>query len=63
VRAELTRGVTAFADELAALGGHEREEALARLSTLVGALVLARATEGAAISDEILSAAREALTS
>jgi TetR/AcrR family transcriptional repressor of nem operon len=61
VRAELIRGVHAFADELMRLGGHERDEALARLSTLVGALVLARATEGDPLSDEILAAARGAL--
>ncbi|CAM5247311.1 hypothetical protein SCYAM73S_00472 [Streptomyces cyaneofuscatus] len=40
----------------------EDEDGLARLSTLVGALVLARATKGSPISEEILTAAREALT-
>jgi TetR/AcrR family transcriptional repressor of nem operon len=61
VRAELTAGVNGFADGIAALGGHDRDKALARMSMLVGALVLSRATEGAPVSDEILSAARAAL--
>jgi TetR/AcrR family transcriptional repressor of nem operon len=61
VRVELTAGVSSFADGIATLGGHERDEALARLATMVGALVLARATEGAPVSDEILAAARAAL--
>jgi TetR/AcrR family transcriptional regulator, transcriptional repressor for nem operon len=39
----------------------DRREALAQFSTLVGAVVLARATAGAEISDEILRAAREQL--
>lgn len=38
-----------------------REEALADVALLVGALVLSRATKGQPISDEVLSAAREAL--
>jgi TetR/AcrR family transcriptional repressor of nem operon len=38
-----------------------REEVLATLSMLVGALQLARATEGHAISDEFLAAARKSL--
>jgi TetR/AcrR family transcriptional regulator, transcriptional repressor for nem operon len=61
VRAELTAGVNGFADGIAALGGHDRDKALARMSMLVGALVLSRATEGAPVSDEILSAARAEL--
>ncbi|CAD5912042.1 MULTISPECIES: TetR/AcrR family transcriptional regulator [unclassified Streptomyces] len=40
----------------------EDEDGLSRLSTLVGALVLARATKGSPVSEEILTAAREALT-
>ena len=39
-----------------------REEALADVALLVGALVLARATKGHAVSDEVLMAARKALT-
>ena len=38
-----------------------REEALASIAMLVGALVLSRATKGNAISDELLSSARAAL--
>jgi TetR/AcrR family transcriptional repressor of nem operon len=40
-------------------GAHER--ALLRLSTMVGALMLARATRGSAISDELLQAGREGI--
>jgi TetR/AcrR family transcriptional repressor of nem operon len=39
----------------------DRREAMAQFSTLVGALILARATAGAHVSDEILHAAREHL--
>jgi TetR/AcrR family transcriptional regulator, transcriptional repressor for nem operon len=39
----------------------DRRRALAQLSTLVGALLLARATAGSPLSEEILAAAREAL--
>ena len=38
-----------------------REEVLATPSLLVGALVLARATEGQTISEEFLSSARKVL--
>jgi TetR/AcrR family transcriptional repressor of nem operon len=38
-----------------------RERALAELSTLVGAMILARATGGSALSDDIMSAARQSL--
>jgi len=37
----------------------DRSVALAQLSTMVGALVLARATKGHALSNEIMAAARE----
>lgn len=37
--------------------GERREDALAQLSTMVGALVLARATKGEPISDEVLKGA------
>ena len=39
----------------------DREGALADLATMVGALILARATEGKPISDEFLTAARRRL--
>lgn len=38
-----------------------RDEALVQISTMVGALVLARATNGQAVSDELLSAVRAKL--
>jgi TetR/AcrR family transcriptional repressor of nem operon len=41
--------------------GTDRREALAEFSTMVGALLLARATAGHIISDELLNAARERL--
>jgi TetR/AcrR family transcriptional repressor of nem operon len=40
---------------------HHREDALADFSTMVGALILARATAGQSISDEFLVAARQRL--
>ena len=42
--------------------GERRRAALADFATLAGALMLARATEGAPLSSEILAAARERLT-
>jgi len=51
-------GVQEFADWLATDG---EDDGLARLSTLVGAILLARATQGAPLSDELLTAARQAL--
>jgi TetR/AcrR family transcriptional repressor of nem operon len=41
--------------------GADRADALARLSQLVGAMVLARAVKDDALSDEIMAAARTAL--
>ena len=52
------QGARDFAEALAT----EDQDGLARLSTLVGALTLARATKGTPISEEILDAARAALT-
>ena len=37
------------------------EQAVVQMATLVGAMVLARATQGSELSDEILSAARRSL--
>ncbi|MCX2182698.1 TetR/AcrR family transcriptional regulator [Streptomyces sp. SKN60] len=54
-----TEGVREFADWLTS---DDREDGLARLSTLIGALVLSRATRDSPLSEEILTAAREALT-
>ena len=53
-----TEGVGDFAEWLAT----EDQDGIARLCTMVGALVLARATKGSPLSEEILTAAREALT-
>jgi TetR/AcrR family transcriptional repressor of nem operon len=50
-------GVRGFAAWLAADG---QDDALVQLSTMVGALVLARSTEGTDLSDRFLNAAREA---
>ncbi|MGX1507074.1 UNVERIFIED_CONTAM: TetR/AcrR family transcriptional repressor of nem operon [Streptomyces graminofaciens] len=51
-------GVRAFADALAT----EDEDGLTRLCTMLGALVLARATRDSPLSEEILTTARAALT-
>ena len=65
VRASFVRGVRAFADGVEALDAdgtpEHRAESLARLSMLMGALALSRATEGDPISDEIVAAVRDAL--
>ncbi|MDH2430592.1 TetR family transcriptional regulator [Sphaerisporangium sp. TRM90804] len=57
-RAPYAEGVREFARWLS--GG--REEDLATVCTLVGALVLARATAGSELSDQILAAARGAVS-
>jgi TetR/AcrR family transcriptional repressor of nem operon len=51
-------GVGDFAEWLAT----EDEDGVTRLCTMLGALVLARATKGSPLSEEILTAARAALT-
>ncbi|WP_327673271.1 MULTISPECIES: TetR family transcriptional regulator [unclassified Streptomyces] len=51
-------GVADFAGFLA----DDDQDGLARLSTLFGALVLSRATKGSPLSEQILAAARVALT-
>ncbi|MEU4694840.1 TetR family transcriptional regulator [Actinoplanes sp. NPDC023714] len=56
-RRAYARGVEAFATHL----GRPGEPDLAALSTMVGALILARATAGTDLSDRILAAARDAL--
>ncbi|MEU7069954.1 TetR/AcrR family transcriptional regulator [Streptomyces narbonensis] len=52
-----TQGVGDFADFLAA----KDQDGITRLCTMLGALVLSRATNGTPLSDEILTAARTAL--
>jgi TetR/AcrR family transcriptional regulator, transcriptional repressor for nem operon len=66
VRAAFASGVDALMSifvELQQTGdsGADRRQALAEFSTMVGALLLARATAGHKISDELLNAARERL--
>jgi TetR/AcrR family transcriptional regulator, transcriptional repressor for nem operon len=66
LRAAFRSGTEQLVDVLSSLqksgdSATDRSEALAQFSTLVGAVVLARATAGAEISDEILRAARAQL--
>jgi TetR/AcrR family transcriptional repressor of nem operon len=67
VRKAFAAGVERMIERLRPLLGRRgkpaaREEALADVALLVGALVLARATKGHPVSDEVLLAARKALT-
>jgi TetR/AcrR family transcriptional repressor of nem operon len=65
VRAAYLAGVRRLADTLAALipniNKARRREALATLATLIGAIILARATKGSPLSREILGSARNSL--
>ena len=56
VREAFVEAYRAFVDRF---GDHE--QALAKLSTMVGALVISRVTKGDPLSDEVLAAARGAL--
>jgi len=63
LRAAFVGGIGQLIDVLVSLqngtdSAADRREALAQIATLVGAVVLARATAGNALSDELLSAAR-----
>lgn len=66
-RGPFTRTLGRVVDAMAAAFGRRRDpaedraRALATLSTLVGALVLARAVDDPALSDEVLAAARTAI--
>jgi TetR/AcrR family transcriptional regulator, transcriptional repressor for nem operon len=60
-RESFAEGFGEYLDTLAALEGRDREEALARYATMVGALVISRATAGDPISEAVLDAARKAL--
>ena len=53
-----TEGVGEFAEWLAT----DDQDGITRLCTMLGALVLARATKDSPLSEEILDAARSALT-
>lgn len=63
VRRIFGEGVEDYIDALSALSddGEGREKAITLLSSLVGAMVLARAVGDAALSDEILATVRQAL--
>lgn len=65
MRASFTAGPKAFADGVEALAPdgtpEHRADSLVRLSTMVGALALARAGEDDPNSDEIVTAVKEAL--
>jgi TetR/AcrR family transcriptional repressor of nem operon len=66
IRDAFAAGVAALVERLGSVfsGGRKREsreEVLSTMSLLVGALVLARATDGHPISEEFLAAARKAL--
>jgi TetR/AcrR family transcriptional repressor of nem operon len=66
VRKAYVDGLSEFAEQMMPLmegrsSAEKRSEALAMLSTLVGAVMLARAMSGEKISDEILKAARKSL--
>lgn len=69
LKTEFAAGVRRYLDRFAELmpskGRRRRREAIATLSTLIGALTLARACAGAddALSDEVLAAARAELSS
>ena len=67
IHAAYLAGVRRQVEVLAALGGsgdpaRDREDACVQLATMMGALLLARATRGDAISDEFLNAARRRLS-
>ncbi|MGW7582547.1 helix-turn-helix domain-containing protein [Kitasatospora sp. NPDC054768] len=62
LRTAYTAGLHELVDALAALPeGAGRQETLADLSTMVGALLLARASDDTALSEEFLTAARRRL--
>jgi TetR/AcrR family transcriptional repressor of nem operon len=61
-RSAFARGFEDYIQTFAEVSGIGREEALVRYSTMVGALVIARATAGDPVSEEVLAAARSALT-
>jgi TetR/AcrR family transcriptional regulator, transcriptional repressor for nem operon len=65
VRQVFREGLEQFLDILAEVqtpaGVDARDAALAQLATLVGAMVLARATRGSGLSDEFMNSARRSL--
>lgn len=68
VRAAVSSGFNLMVERLTPLLSRKRkdkaaarEDALAQIAMLVGALVLSRSTKGSPVSDEIMQAARDAL--
>jgi TetR/AcrR family transcriptional repressor of nem operon len=66
VRAAFRKGLESLIEILAGVQStgeraDARERAVAQMAALVGAMVLARATEGSALSDEFLAASRRRL--
>jgi TetR/AcrR family transcriptional regulator, transcriptional repressor for nem operon len=66
LRAAFVAGTRQLIDVLASLQNEDgkmadRSEAMAQFATMVGAVILARATAGDSLSDELLAAAREKL--
>ncbi|MFD2265179.1 TetR family transcriptional regulator [Lacibacterium aquatile] len=61
IRAVFQKGIAETVEALSGLQADGRKGALVDLAALIGALTLARATKGDAISDEILAAVRERL--
>jgi TetR/AcrR family transcriptional repressor of nem operon len=67
-RAALTRQVVRYVDRLQGLlpptggDGDSRDQALTAMSTLVGALMISRSVDDPTLADDILRAARIALT-
>ena len=65
LRARFTRALRSFHDSMARLmsgnGPAARRHALAAVSTMIGALILARAVDDVALSDEILMAAKQSV--
>lgn len=61
LRSRFTEGVRAMAERVGARKGADEAEALAMLSSLVGALVLARAVDDPELSERILAATKERL--
>jgi TetR/AcrR family transcriptional repressor of nem operon len=61
VRAAMTSGIEAQIDLITGLQGGDRAKAIAAYAAMVGALLLARTVDDAALSEEILKTARDSL--
>jgi TetR/AcrR family transcriptional repressor of nem operon len=60
-REAFAEGFGDFIDTFAGLEGRDRETALARYATMVGAMIISRATAGDPLSEQVLEAARKTL--